>query len=62
MKQSLNGGKVEEIVDTKMRKDYNEQALSKYTALSLKCVESEPSRRPNIDIVVRELEETIQLQ
>ncbi|KAJ3678978.1 hypothetical protein LUZ61_021142 [Rhynchospora tenuis] len=61
VQERLSKGNIESILDPNMRGQYNINSIWKVANLALRCTDS-PARRPDMTKIVRELEETMNLE
>ncbi|KAJ3678977.1 hypothetical protein LUZ61_021141 [Rhynchospora tenuis] len=61
VQERLSKGNIESILDPNMRGQYNINSIWKVAELALRCTDS-PVRRPDMTEIVRELEETMNLE
>ena len=52
-----NNGKIENIIDKALGYNYDMKSITRVAKLAIRCVQAQPSSRPNISEVVAELKE-----
>jgi serine/threonine protein kinase len=62
VRQSLNRGNIEDVVDTCIKDGYNANVAWKAADIALKCTEQAPEQRPTMTVVVTQLQECLMLE
>ncbi|KAI3724906.1 hypothetical protein L1987_64674 [Smallanthus sonchifolius] len=59
---SIKAGRVHDIVDSNMKGEISSKCLKLFARIAERCLDNHPNNRPNMDEVVRSLENVLTLQ
>nr|GEV97799.1 serine-threonine/tyrosine-protein kinase catalytic domain-containing protein [Tanacetum cinerariifolium] len=62
VKEYYNKGKLDEIIDPSLREHMGSYSMTKFSEIAYRCLHDDREQRPAMDIVAKELEETLNVQ
>nr|XP_043616089.1 putative receptor-like protein kinase At5g39000 [Erigeron canadensis] len=61
-KKSYENGNLDEIIDPELRKQMNSYSMGTFSAIAYRCLHDDRKKRPPVDLVIKELEESLHFQ